>query len=190
MTWQRIRFWWSACCKDMTWSKELRKSVLQILVSKALFFYLTWRDVKQLFAWLILLGNRFIFKKNTKYFSCYIFTIPPSKTQLSVNSYSLFFQMAQDSLQCAGQVCDPLLGLSEGRDPGSAAGGQRWGQHRRCHCVWDPAAGRGCIWGRTLSKCWSLWKHIIKCFPLEPCSCFPIFFFNQSKFKQVWLSSY
>lgn len=79
---------------------------------------------------------------------------------------SLFLQMAQNCLQCSGQVGDPLLGLSEGRDPGSAARGQRCSQHRGRHSVRDTAAGRRCIWGRTLSKCGSLWKRMIKCFTL------------------------
>lgn len=148
------------------WVKKINSSNLSLKGT----FFCTWLEEmwnSSLHYWFCWAIDLYL---NTKYLSCYIFTIPPSKTQLSVNSYSLYFQMAQDSLQCAGQICDPLLGLSEGRDPGSAAGGKRWSQHRRRHCVWDPAAGRGCIWGRTLSKCLSLWKHIIKCFPLEPCS--------------------
>lgn len=73
----------------------------------------------------------------------------------------VLFQLAQDSLQCAGQVCDPLPGLSVETDPGSAARGQRCGQHTGCHGVWDTAAGRRCIWGRTLFKCGSLWRQVI-----------------------------
>ena len=72
-------------------------------------------------------------------------------------------QMAQDSLQRAGQVCDPLRGLSEGGDPGSAARGQRCRQHRGRHCIRNTAAGRRRIRGTTLSKCRSSWKRRIKC---------------------------
>lgn len=43
------------------------------------------------------------------------------------NALTMFFQMAQDSLQREGQVCDPLLGLSEDWEPASAARGRRCG---------------------------------------------------------------
>lgn len=51
---------------------------------------------------------------------------PSSKTEITrLFSPPVTFQMAQDRLQRARQVCDPLPGLSEGGDRGSTARGQR-----------------------------------------------------------------
>lgn len=54
----------------------------------------------------------------------YFFT--PSSWPQDSNALITFFQVAQVSLQRAGQVCHPLLGLSEDRDPETAA------RRRRC----------------------------------------------------------
>lgn len=144
-SWSSLRAWtWVTL-----WRKRRKKlcSVLEI-------FWCTWPEEM----WDSSLHFRFcrsIFIKaqNTASasFSKYL---PPRP----VSSFLLpAFQMAQDSLQCAGQVCDPLLGLSEGRDPGSAARGRHCCQHRWRHCVWDPAAGWGCIWGTTNFHILSTW---------------------------------
>lgn len=180
----------SARCNDLTWSKELRKSILHSLRLKGTSGLLDLKEVwsSSLHCWFCWATD---LSSDTKYFHHYtIFTIPPSKAQLQlILTLSLFSQMAQDSLQREGQVCDPLLGLSEGRDPGSAARGQRCCQHRRCHCVWDTAAGRRCIWGRTLLKCGSLWKRTIKCFTSVSYSVFHLFFivFSQSFNRSGWV---
>lgn len=99
-----------------------------------------------------------------------------SGLNLNLNIFSpLLIQMAQDSLQCVGQDCDPSPWLWKGRVCGSAARGRRCRQHWWSDCVWNAAAGWRGFWGmlqwKWLSLCCSFGVTFLSSPGLFECEC-------------------